>query len=61
MAGPVIVGALVVPAIGFLVRFYAAVSRDRLQRSVYRVDDLEQFAHADLASGEVPQRRISLS
>ncbi len=28
MAGPVVVGVLSVPAIGFLVRFYVALARD---------------------------------
>ncbi len=46
MAGPVIMGALAVPAIGFLLRFYVALSHDQSQRA-HRGADLVWPAPSD--------------
>ncbi len=46
MAGPVVMGILGVPAIGFLVRFYVAVTRDA-RHSAHRVADLVQPVRSD--------------
>ncbi len=47
MAGPVVMGALSVPAIGFLVRFYVALTRDHSRHSAHRVAELVQRVRAD--------------
>ncbi len=38
MAGPVVMGVLGVPAIGFLVRFYVALARDHARHAHHETD-----------------------